>query len=288
MDYPQERLEIIYVDTDSTDGSPNVARSLGVTVYEEHSDFPSPGRARNRGWREAQYEIIHFVDGDMSVDPGYLREAVGHLGQGNVACVIGRLQERHASRQLLPRILEYSWKAKQPGFVDAPGAGGTFLKSALAEIGGYEPYLLRGEETALGHRLRCRGYRILLLDRVMGTHDYDIHTPRQLWAHYYSIGRSFAKVLQLPPSPSFASERRAARRHIVQGGLALLLLVALLALRLWWMVLLTPLLMGLYVVVRYWSPARLRGVRIAYFILGYFYKPAIWFGMVQYTIKPRS
>jgi len=288
MNYPQDRLELIYVDTDSSDGSPDVARALGVTVYEEHSDFPSPGRARNRGWQEARHDIIHFVDGDMTVDAGYLREAVRHLGQSNVACVIGRLQERQASCNLLTQILEYPWKVKEPGFVDAPGAGGTFLKSVLADAGGYNPYLLKGEETELGYRLRSRGHRILLLDQVMGTHDYDIRTPRQLWARYCSMGRSFAKVLQLPSSASIAAERRAARRHLVQGGLALLLLVGLLALGLWWAVLLMPLLLALYVVVRYWRPTRLRGLRIAYFMLEYFLKPAVWFGMAQFAIMRRK
>ena len=51
MDYLQDSLELMYVDTDSTDGSPDVARSLGVTVYKEHGNVPSPGRAHNRGWR---------------------------------------------------------------------------------------------------------------------------------------------------------------------------------------------------------------------------------------------
>jgi GT2 family glycosyltransferase len=287
MNYPQDRLEVIYVDTDSSDGSPDVARALGVMVYEEHSDFPSPGRARNRGWREARYEIVHFVDGDMTVDPEYLREAVRHLGQDHVACVIGRLRERRASHNLLTHILEYPWEVKQPGFVDAPGAGGTFLKSVLADVGGYNPYFLRGEESELGHRLRSHGHRILLLNQVMGTHDYNIRTPGQLWARYCSIGRSFAKVLQLSPSASMAAERRAARRHLVQGVLALLLLVGLLALGLWWAILLTPLLLSLYVVVRYWRPTQLRGLRIAYFMLEYFLKPAVWFGMAHFAITRR-
>jgi glycosyltransferase involved in cell wall biosynthesis len=284
MDYPQDRLEMIYVDTDSTDGSPDVARSLRIEVCEEHSDFPSPGLARNRGWQEAKFDIVHFVDGDIVIDPNYLTIAVACLGRDRVACVIGRLQERHASDNLITRILEYPWKMRQPGDVDAPGAGGTFLKSALVEVGGYRSDVSGGEETELGARLRDRGYRVLLIDHSMGTHDYGIRHVGGLWARYKNIGRSFARVLQLNPSSSIATERRAAMRALVQGCLAILGIAVVLLFGKWWILLGAPVLLALYVVVGYWKPLHFRRLRIAYFMMEYFFKPAIWMGMIQYAL----
>ena len=284
MNYPPDLLEITYVDTDSTDGSPMVARSLGITVYEEHSSFPSPGRARNRGWREARHDIVHFVDGDMTIDPGYLWEAVQHLGPGGVVCVFGRIEERHAARNPIVRALEYPWKQKQPGYIDAPGAGGTFCKSALEEIGGYNPDLLKGQETELGRRLRARGYRILLIEQMMGTHDYGINTFRDLWNRYRGIGRSLAKVMQLAASPSINEGKRAACRNLAQAALGVVTLIGLLLAGLWWAIPLSPGLLALYVTARYWQPARLRKQRIAYFMLFYLLRPAVWAGMFEFCL----
>jgi len=284
MEYPQDRYEIIYVDTDSADGSPAVARSLGIKVCEEHSDFPSPGRARNRGWREAKYDVVHFVDGDIVVDPHYLTTAVACLGGDGVACVIGRLQERNAADNLITRILEYPWKVRRPGDIDSPGAGGTFLKSALAEVGGYRFDLFRGEETELGARLRDRGYRVLLIDHSMGTHDYGIRHIGGLWGRYKNIGRSFAQVLRLKPSSSIAAERQAAMRTLVQGSLAIVGIAVVLLFGNWRIFLAAPVLLSLYIVVRYWQPRHLRRLRIAYFMMEYFFKPAIWTGMIQFAL----
>jgi len=288
MEYPQDRFEIIYVDTDSIDGSPDVAQSLGVKVCEEHSDFPSPGRARNRGWWDARYDIVHFVDGDMTVAPFYLIEAVKHLGMDNIACVIGRLEELGSAQSFLSRILDYPWKFRKPGFVDAPGAGGTFLRTALAEIGGYNPEILKGQETELGLRLRACGYRILMIDHPMGVHDYQIDGLWDLWQRYAAIGRSFARTLQLPSSKSLSSEQRAARRSLFQGVIAICAGGAMLLPGLWWVLLISILLLGPYVVVRYWRPADLRSQRIPYFLLDYYFKPAVWFGMVRYFIAHRK
>ena len=281
MNYPHDRLEIIYVDTDSSDGSPDVARSLGVIVYEEHSNFPSPGRARNRGWREANYGIVHFVDGDMTVEAQYLRQAVQCLELTGVVCVIGRLKERHADHNLIARILEYPWKVKEVGEIDAPGGGGTFVRSALDDVNGYDPEILKGQETELGCRLRQRGTRILLIDVVMGIHDYEIRSLMDLWVYYEKRGQSFAHLLGLPESPSIEEAQRAARRMHFQIPMVALSFILLCMAGLWWILLVIPLALISYITVRYWQPPKLRHLRISYFLLDYFFKPVVWWGMIR-------
>ena len=287
MDYPPDRIEIIYVDTDSTDDSPKVARSFGINVYEEHSDFPSAGRARNRGWREAKHDIVHFVDGDMTVHQLYLRQAVLLLGQKNVMCVIGRLEERDSDKNMISRILQYPWQERNPGRVNAPGAGGTFMKEIFLEIGGYKPEMARGEESDLGYRIRQAGYNILMIDQSMGIHDYAIRTPFDLWGWYKTKGRSFARVLCMPKSKKDLTEMRGARRTLIQLLLSGFAGIALLSAGLWWILFLMPFLLFFYVIFRYWQPARLRSIRIQYFLLEYYLKPAIWHGMLEYAIKRR-
>ena len=91
VNYPRHKLEVIYVDTGSSDGSVNIAKKFNVKVAEERSVFPTPGLARNRGMQEAKNEVIHFVDGDMTVEKTYLKKAVSILGKNNI--LIGGIGE---------------------------------------------------------------------------------------------------------------------------------------------------------------------------------------------------
>lgn len=288
IDYPQDRIEILYVDTDSSDGSPSLARSLGVQVHEESSSFPSPGRARNRGWKEAKYDLIHYIDGDMLIGPDYLKEAVQHLRDVDVACVIGRVRELSADTNLITSVLDYPWKSRRPGLVDAPGAGGTFKKGVLRELGGYDAEILKGQESELGLRIRRRGYKILMIDKDMGIHDYGIRTPLDLWGWFMTHGRSLAHILSLSPSRQSAdlsTEERIAKRALLQLPLAVLFTILLFVLGIWWVLLLIPFILFGSVVFRHWQPTQLRNQRILYFTFQYLYKPAIWAGMIEYFVK---
>jgi glycosyltransferase involved in cell wall biosynthesis len=73
--------EVIVVDNDSTDGTPDVAASLGAHVIREQ--IRGYGRAYKRGFACATGDIIVTLDGDHSypVDAiSYLLEAFLHLG----------------------------------------------------------------------------------------------------------------------------------------------------------------------------------------------------------------
>ena len=283
MNYPQVQVEILYVDTDSSDGSPDVARSLGAMVFEEHSDFPSPGRARNRGWQEAKHDIVHFIDGDMSIGCDYLSHAVPCLVNDQAACVFGCIDERNKSRNLFSRIMHYNWENKSPGYLDAPGAGGTFLRSALIQVDGYNPDLLQGEETDIGRRLRPMGHRILMIDQLMGIHDYDVQTLGSVARRFYNgTGRYYGRLLLMPRSERIAPEQRAAFRSLIQCLGALALTVTTLIAGWWIAIALLPLLLPLYITVKYWQPARLRRLRIEYFLMTYSVKPLIWAGMLGF------
>lgn len=62
--------EIIVVDNNSTDKTAEMARSMGVTVVEEHVQGLTP--ARNTGFNAAKGEIIARTDADTQVPPNWL------------------------------------------------------------------------------------------------------------------------------------------------------------------------------------------------------------------------
>lgn len=288
MDYPAAKVTILYIDTSSTDGSPEVARSFGIKVFEENGKTPTAALARNRGLKESSTEIIHFVDGDMEIDSGYLQEAVNQVGKNGVVCVFGRLQERFARENWVANLLDYPWKIKMPGFYDSPGAGGTFMRNALLDVGGYNPRLARGEETELGLRLRNRGYKILLIDHIMGIHDYGTTTLIGVWKRYVGMGRHFGSLLSMKGKDVVSAERRTALKFAIQGAVAFMFTLFVSVTTLWWLLLVLPILLLVYILFRYWQPPVLRQVRLEYFLMEYLFKPAIWWGILVVLFRSKT
>ena len=287
MDYPSDRLELIYIDSGSSDGSVKIARGFGAKIFEERSAFPTPGLARNRGIKESRHDRLHFVDGDMTIDKGYLKQAIGYLGKNNVACVIGRVLERTRGKNIFSKMLDYEWMKKKAGYIDAPGAGGTFLKGALLEVGGYNPLILKGQETELGFRIRESGYLIYMLDSVMGIHDYDITNLLGWVKRCYIMGKSYGKILTLPPKQSYSELTFHARSLLIQGPilLALFLLVLINGKLLYLLGILAVVVA--YVIIRYWDEyyCRRDWHVLAYYLLMQVSKPIALAGMLCFFWK---
>jgi len=84
INYPTDRIELIYIDSGSSDNSIGIAK-LYCDKYFIENQFPTAARNRNRGLIECKNDIIHFIDGDIIIDPDYLKFAVEKLLEGEVA-----------------------------------------------------------------------------------------------------------------------------------------------------------------------------------------------------------
>src|SRR5262245_4001014 len=101
---------VVYVDSSSTDGSPELARHLGAEVVELDMRLPfTAARARNAGFKRLaelapHMALVQFVDGDCELYPGWPSTALAFLeANPGVAAVAGRLRERH------PESSVYNW-----------------------------------------------------------------------------------------------------------------------------------------------------------------------------------
>ncbi|MFD7446505.1 glycosyltransferase family 2 protein [Streptomyces sp. NPDC059909] len=82
----------VVVDNGSTDGSPELARSLGATVvHEPRRGF---GAACHAGLLAADAEYVCFCDCDASLDPGLLPDFVRRIAVGEADLVLGRRRTR--------------------------------------------------------------------------------------------------------------------------------------------------------------------------------------------------
>ncbi|MEW2413018.1 glycosyltransferase family 2 protein [Streptomyces sp. NPDC046866] len=82
----------LVVDNGSTDGSADLARSLGATVVREpRRGF---GAACRAGLEAAEAEYVCFCDCDASLDPGLLAGFVRTVAAGEADLVLGRRRPR--------------------------------------------------------------------------------------------------------------------------------------------------------------------------------------------------
>jgi glycosyltransferase involved in cell wall biosynthesis len=90
----------VVVDNGSTDGSGELARSLGATVVTETA--PGYGAAAHAGLLAADSDLVCFCDCDGSLDPRELPLVTAPLLAGRADLVLGRRRTREVGAWPLP------------------------------------------------------------------------------------------------------------------------------------------------------------------------------------------
>lgn len=208
---------IVYVDSGSTDGSVELARSLGVNVVELDLSIPfTAARARNTGLARLlelnpQIEYVQFVDGDCEIVDGWLERAQQVLDtQSEVVVVCGRRRERLPEASIYNRLCDIEWDTPV-GEAKACGGDAMMRVAAIQQVGGYNPTLIAGEEPELCVRLRQRGGKILRIDAEMTLHDAQITRVGQWWMRSLRAGHAYAEGAWLhgaPPERHWVRESR--------------------------------------------------------------------------------
>lgn len=176
--------EIILADNNSTDGSAEFLSGkfghLNFFHLIKLDKNYGPAYARNAGVKQAQGEIIGFLDNDTEVDPFWIDAAAGHFEKdpkiGAIQCKLllnkNRKRLDYAGEYLgslgfLVNVAAYQEEDKGQfdysyEILAAKSAGMFISKEAFEKAGGFdEDYFIFVEETDLGWRVRLAGYKII-------------------------------------------------------------------------------------------------------------------------------
>lgn len=190
--------DVIYVDSGSSDGSCELARSLSAHVVELDPSRPfSAARARNAGSDfirrlRPKLEFIQFVDGDCELDSSWVELAMSAMGDPDLAVVCGRRRERHPERSVYNLLCDMEWDTPI-GDADACGGDSLMRVEAFASVGGFDDAVVAGEEPDLCLRLRKQGWRIKRVDAEMTLHDADMLRASQWWKRMLRAGYAYAE-----------------------------------------------------------------------------------------------
>jgi len=215
--------KVVYVDSGSTDGSVEMARSLGVTVVQLDMTRPfTAARARNEGFRllkELIPQLVYaqFVDGDCEVRANWLDKATLFLNEHqDVAVVCGRRRERFPDRTVYNMLCDMEWDTPV-GEAKSCGGDAMMRADAFDRIGGYRDDLIAGEEPELCVRLRLKGWKIWRIGEEMTLHDAAISRMGQWWNRTRRCGYAYAEGAHLHGAPPEMHRVKESRRVWIWG-----------------------------------------------------------------------
>jgi GT2 family glycosyltransferase len=225
---------VVYVDSNSSDGSVAMAREMGAAIVELDLSIPfTAARARNEGFAkllsiDPQCAFVQFVDGDCEIVPGWLDRAAAELSSDEkLAVVCGRRRERFPDRSIYNKLCDIEWNTPV-GDTKCCGGDAMMRVPAVKQVNGFDATVIAGEEPELCVRLRAQGWKIRRIDAEMTLHDAAMTRFGQWWKRMVRGGHAYAQGAAMhgaPPERHWIRERR----RILFWGLLLPLLIVLLA-----------------------------------------------------------
>jgi glycosyltransferase involved in cell wall biosynthesis len=217
--------DVIYVDSGSTDGSPELAAQLGARVVALDLAQPfTAARARNAGAALAaegkqHVRYIQFVDGDCELMNGWLAEAREFLElRPEVVAVCGRRRERFPELSVYNQLCDLEWDTPI-GQARAFGGDVMIRAAAFQDVGGYRSDLIAGEDPELAIRLRQAGGQVWRIDIDMTLHDADMTGFSQWWHRSVRAGYAYALGASIHGAPPERHWVRESRRSLIWGFL---------------------------------------------------------------------
>jgi cellulose synthase/poly-beta-1,6-N-acetylglucosamine synthase-like glycosyltransferase len=213
-------MELIYVDSASSDGSSERAMKHKAKVLSLQSTHPCAAAGRNAGWRAAKAPIVMFLDGDTVLDRNFVADSIGEFDDPRVAVVFGHRRELDPGGSLFNRVTDLDW-ITAPGPAEFCGGDALIRREILESVGGYDERLIAGEEPELCRRIRAAGHLILHVDRPMSLHDLAMTHFSQYWRRGLRSGYAYAEVSRRFRDTQLPLWSRESRRNLLQGGVML-------------------------------------------------------------------
>lgn len=149
QDYPEENIEIIVVDNNSTDRTKEIAMNFSAKVYNLG---PERSAQRNLGVKEASGEYILYLDADMVLSAGVVSECVDECEKGAYIAVY--IPEKIKGQGYWIRVRDFERSFYNATPIDCV----RFLRrNEFLTIGGFDESLTGPEDWDFDRRLRQIG-----------------------------------------------------------------------------------------------------------------------------------
>jgi len=234
-------LKAVYVDSGSSDGTPDLARPLCDITWPLDPARPfSAARGRNEGFEQLmklapQTKYVQFLDGDCTLLDGWLEAAVATFeARPEVGVVIGHLIERHPDRSPYNALCALEWKSPAGDLQNYGALGGIMMvrTDLFAQLEGFNAKVIAGEDSEFGVRVHLAQRVVTKLDTNMGTHDANILKFKQWWTRSVRAGHAVGQRSYLN-GESVAQDCVHERKSTMAWGISLPVLIVVAAVVFW-------------------------------------------------------
>jgi glycosyltransferase involved in cell wall biosynthesis len=162
--YPQDRLQIVVVDNDSEDETPDVIASYPVVRVSEDAAH-SPYSARNAGLAVATGEIIAFTDANCVPTESWLEKGARALLANEADLAGGRVTFTFSARPTVGEVVDAVTNVDVEASIVNHGAcmtGNLFVRRIVfAKIGAFSPAIRSGGDMRWTRRASDVGFRLV-------------------------------------------------------------------------------------------------------------------------------
>jgi len=189
--------EIVVVDGNSKDDTQDIVKQYPVKLITESGlGF---GHARNLGVKNAEGDIIFFIDSDCYADNRWIEKILPHFSDPNIAGITGQTHlwnTNHGVARFLACVGGRVDMPTKPRFVKiAPTMNLAIRRETVFEVGGFDESLFRGEDTELTYKV-TKHHKILYEPEAVvwfkGSPTLRIASKKCI-NHFIGVGQLFAK-----------------------------------------------------------------------------------------------
>lgn len=207
QDYPEDRLEVLFMDGGSTDRTRDIVHEL-IAKRDGFALVDNPGKIQSIAWNlgieRARGDLVGIVSGHSELARDYVSVAVetllrtgadlvGGPARAESETVVGEAIALAMSTPFGVGGAEFRY-ATEENEVDTVFMG--VCKRELYErIGGFDAEMVRNQDDELSYRLLEMGGRIVCNPAIRSVYR-NRATLRSLWKQYFDYGRWKVRVMQ--------------------------------------------------------------------------------------------
>ena len=160
--------------TASTDNTINIATQYPIIILQLRREWRhTPAAGRYIGFRKSSGEFILFLDGDSFLVEGFVEKSIEYFKENNsVEAIIGKRKEIYYDGEIIVgEERDINNIGENTKLVRIAPSSAIYRRSALDEVGCFNPYLFAEEEAELSDRLKRGGFKVMGIPWDMVVHN---------------------------------------------------------------------------------------------------------------------